>query len=254
MIVAKFGGTSLATRESVMQVVEIIKSDTRRQVCVVSAPGRCVNFPKLTDLLLRHDIQSAVAKVSSLVESLPVSADVAKRVVRMVSNCSQYMPVQYRVARGESISALLLSDLLGWRCLPAQDVIQFASGQVRVLPRFYAEEPVVIPGFYGWCVDSQSIKTFPRGGSDISAAYIAAAWKAVSYENWTDVNGVHNNDPREVVDAIPYAHISYQKLRKIADAGAAVVHPDAVVPVELSQIPLHVKNTFQPSHPGTVVS
>jgi len=254
MIVSKFGGTSLATADAFCKVVDIVQSNHNRQVCVVSAPGRCGDGTKLTDLLLQKNIAAATQKVESLVSALPLSADVANHVVRMIAACKQYMPIQHRVVRGECVSALILADLLGWRFVPAQEVLRFHDGKVLVLPRLSPLEPVVVPGFYGWCTNQQDIRVFPRGGSDISAAHIAAGWKADVYENWTDVSGVYNLDPRDQVDAIPFAHISYRKLRDIAESGASVVHADAVTPVELSNIPLHVKNTFQPTHPGTVVT
>jgi aspartate kinase len=150
------------------------------------------------------------------------------------------------------LSAYILANYLAWEFVDAVDVIHFHRQSVNVqLPQLHKN--IIVPGFYGHDAGRNTIAVFPRGGSDITGSYIAAAYRATLYENWTDVSGVYTHDPRKEMSATPIALLSYTVLEKIGRNGACVFHPDAIHPVAKSRIPIHIKNTFAPDEPGTLV-
>ncbi len=251
-IVCKFGGTSMATAESIRQVAAILMADPRRSICVVSAPGRIENGKKVTDLLYAGELHAAFRRFARIIEELRLSSKVGEHLAQEFKSRAKSPHMPTRLSFGEHMSAYVLAEFLGWHFMDATEVIQFWGRSVRAqLPRELP--PVVIPGFYGLDCRRWEIATFPRGGSDITGAYVASACRAELYENWTDVSGVYDADPRFVPQARPFASLSYEDLATITYGGAQVLHPDAIRPVAESGIPIHIRNTFAPGHSGTIV-
>ena len=262
MIVAKFGGTSLADGERFRHVAQLIRSDPGRRYVVVSAPGkRHDNDIKITDLLYRFqesgkeaDFQPIRARFQQLVEELGIQLDLSEDFAQM----NQPHNADYMASRGEYLSARIMAAYLDWPFVDAKECVFFDSQgnldetrtrnalfeRLRQLPH------AVLPGFYGVTPDGQ-IHTFSRGGSDVSGALVASAMDAQVYENWTDVDGMLVTDPHIVPQAAPIRVITYPELRELAYRGATVLHEDSVVPVRRSGIPIHICNTFRPQAPGS---
>ncbi|MBR6237192.1 MAG: aspartate kinase [Firmicutes bacterium] len=274
--VAKFGGSSVADTIQFSKVKDIILADPSRRYVVVSAPGkRFDQDTKMTDLLLlchthlmNHlpwdqlfqvvcDRFSAIAFTLGIgSDKLDLQAEYNKIKHAMEDGAGS----DYIASRGEYLSARLIAAYLGWDFIDAADVIKFDERG-----RFLAEETnsilkeelkkheyAVIPGFYGAKPDGK-IKTFSRGGSDISGSIVARAAEAEVYENWTDVNGFLMANPKIVKDPKPIRYISYQELRELSYMGANVMHEDAIFPVKEAGIPINIRNTNEPDHPGTFI-
>lgn len=263
MIVAKFGGTSLADAERFRHVARIIQLDPGRRYVVVSAPGkRFAQDVKITDLLYRFqktgdkaDFEPIEARFQEIVEELGISLDLSRdfdEMKRLPHNAD------YMASRGEYLSARIMAAFLGWPFVDARECVFFDGEgnldqarthyalfeKLRLLPH------AVLPGYYGVTPEGQ-ICTFSRGGSDISGALVASAMDAEVYENWTDVDGMLITDPNIVPQAAPIRSITYPELRELAYRGATVLHEDAVLPVRRSGIPIHICNTFCPQAPGS---
>ena len=244
--VLKFGGSSMADAKQFEKVKSIVQADPSRKVVVVSAAGkRFSDDHKLTDLLyLCH----AHLKYG-------VACDSVFDMIR-----SRYMEIRDElVSRGEYFAARLMADYLGYDFLDSELWLRFKlDGTVdqevsyEALSRAASGRRVVIPGFYGAMPDG-SIKTFTRGGSDITGALAAAALDADVYENWTDVSGFLMADPRIVKDPLPIERITYSELRELSYIGAQVLHEGTIFPVREKNIPLNIRNTNQPDHPGTMI-
>lgn len=263
MIVAKFGGTSLATAERFCHAANLIRQDPNRRYVVVSAPGKRDDSDiKITDQLLRYsetgddaDIGCVEARFREIAEELEIGLDISKEFdeIRHASHGREYL-----ASRGEYFSAKLMAAFLGWPFVDAAECVFFNEyGQVDLIKTQHAlfealrKLPhAVIPGFYGVMPDGE-IHTFARGGSDITGALVAGAMDAQIYENWTDVDGMLVTDPRIVPQAAPLHAITYRELRELAYRGASVLHEDSVVPVRRSGIPIHICNTFRPQAPGS---
>ena len=273
LIVTKFGGTSVADAERFKRVSEIISADPARRIVVTSAPGkRHDDDHKVTDLLLmcqqlaEHniDISEVFAmledRYKGIAEGLGLSSDVAGELAKIRSEIQEGASADYVASRGEYLNALLLADYLGYRFLDAADVVVFSGGgkykEAETLERLTPalEEPggVVVPGFYGADEDGQ-IHTFSRGGSDVTGAIVAQAADADLYENWTDVPGFLQADPRIVENPKPIATVTYKELRELSYMGASVLHEEAIFPVRTKGIPIRVCSTLEPENPGTLI-
>ena len=275
--VCKFGGTSLADASQIRKVRDIVQSDARRRFVVVSAPGkRDKNDQKITDLLLtcwhlaaqkldysqplglirdRYNLIASELGVAPL--SFPLDETEAE--LRKLSNDEESLATRdWMAARGEFCSALLVADFLGAQFVPAGECIRFdeegqldpVSYQNLAATTADASKIYVVPGFYGRDRGGK-IKTFPRGGSDITGAVVARAVGASVYENWTDVSGLLMADPRVVENPQPIGEVTYRELRELAYMGAQVLHEETIFPASEAGIPIQIKNTNQPEDIGT---
>jgi len=276
IIVCKFGGTSLANAAQIRKAESIIKADPNRRYVINSAPGKRDNGDqKITDLLyLCHEHASRslpfeevfsiiASRFQGIVDELELQLDLSAELATIKTTIASFgqigRPADYAASRGEYLNGKIMAAQLGWRFVDAAEVIFFnAQGKLdnqrtyAALAERLAGQPAVIPGFYGSTPDGQ-IKTFSRGGSDISGSIVARALHAQSYENWTDVPGLFITDPRIVAGAYPIEIITYQELRELSYSGAAVLHEDAVFPVREAGIPVRIRDTNNPEHPGTVI-
>lgn len=274
--VAKFGGSSVADTIQLMKVRDIIASDPSRRYVVLSAPGkRYEQDTKMTDLLyLCHThlvnhlpwdqlFQVVCDRFSAIAFTLGISQDMLdlpKEYAKIREEMEKGAGPAYIASRGEYLNSRLFAAYLGWDFIDAADVIKFDE-RGRFLPEPTNEtlaaelkkhKTAVIPGFYG-ADPSGKIVTFSRGGSDITGSIVARAAKAEVYENWTDVHGFLTTDPRIVKDPQPIKYISYQELRELSYMGASVMHEDAIFPVREAGIPINIRNTNDPEHPGTII-
>jgi aspartate kinase len=271
--VAKFGGTSVADAAQFRKVQAIVKEDPDRRIVVVSAPGkRGPDDAKITDLLYRcHDtmrgggaldpiFETIAERYRGIVRELGLTIDIEKDIAEVRQGIVRNSSADYAASRGEYLNARIAASLLSWEFVDAADIIRFdAAGALQtedtvaaIAKRLQESRPVVVPGFYGSKPDG-SIRTFSRGGSDITGALLARGARADVYENWTDVSGVLMADPRIVASPRSISTLSYRELRELAYMGASVLHEDAVFPVIDLNIPVHVRNTNLPGHPGTLI-
>ena len=271
--VVKFGGSSCADATQFAKVKSIVQSDPARRVVVVSAPGkRFKDDHKITDLLYlcAAHIKYGVAcddifgmirgRYNDIARGCKLSLDLNSEFdalwTRMLAG---EVSRDELASRGEYFSAKLMAAYLGFDFVDAALWVKFRfDGSVdqpasyEALQRAADGRGVVIPGFYGAMPDGH-IKTFSRGGSDITGALAAAALDADVYENWTDVSGILMADPRIVKDPAPIRHVTYNELRELSYVGAQVLHEGAVYPVREKNIPLNIRNTNEPTHPGTMI-
>lgn len=265
VIVCKFGGTSLCDAARFFRAVEILRTDARRRVAVPSAPGRRFDGDeKITDLLLACRAEGApFAPVRERFRQIASEAGQPGLLDTPLAEIERELPAHstaWALSRGEYLSGLLLATLLGWKFLDAAQGVFFAADgkcdmkKTRSALRAALPETggLVLPGFYGASPDG-SVRTFPRGGSDITGAIAAAALDAALYENWTDVPGIFSADPRVVPEATPIASLDYRELRELSALGACVLQEEAVLPVREAGIPIAVRSTRQPQKPGTLV-
>lgn len=270
--VLKFGGSSMADATQFAKVKAIVEADESRRVVVVSAAGkRFKDDHKLTDLLylchahLRYGVscdtvyQMIVDRYTSIRDELGLSTDLEGAFATLRQRMDSGISEDELVSRGEYFAARLMADYLGYDFLDSVQWLFFRlDGTVdqkksyAALRRLAAGRRLVIPGFYGAMPDG-TVKTFTRGGSDITGALAAAALEADVYENWTDVSGFLMADPRIVPDPEPIARITYAELRELSYIGAQVLHEGTIFPVREKNIPLNVRNTNQPGHPGTMI-
>ena len=275
--VAKFGGTSLADAAQFRKVQAIVAADPQRRYIVPSAPGkRYAQDRKITDLLyLCHahmrqrvpadEIFGLIAgRYLELVADLGLKLDLRPALdqikAQLADDHCNGGSADFAASRGEYLSGLILATLLGYDFIDAADVIAFdAHGkfdseltQQRMSQRLARHPRAVVPGFYGGAANGY-IKTFSRGGSDISGAIVARGVNAEVYENWTDVNGLLMADPRIVTNPRPMDLITYRELRELAYMGATVLHDEAIFPVRKAGIPINIRNTNDPAHPGTMI-
>ncbi len=275
--VAKFGGTSLADAQQIRKVQQIIQADAQRRYVVPSAPGkRHKDDKKITDLLyLCHaHAQQAIAfdevftliseRYRCIASDLGLKIDLGPQLAEVQSRIASVAQAgggaDYAASRGEYLNGLIIAELLGYDFVDAAEIIAFDEHgrfdsertQAFVSQRLLKHETAVVPGFYGAKPDG-SIKTFSRGGSDISGAIVARGVGATVYENWTDVNGLLMADPRIVPNPKPMAVVTYRELRELAYMGASVLHDEAIFPVRKAGIPVNIRNTNEPEHPGTMI-
>lgn len=271
--VVKFGGSSCAEASQFAKVRRIVQSDPARRVVVVSAPGkRFKDDHKITDLLYLcaahikygvgcEDIFAMIrGRYNDIARGCKLNLDLNSEFDALWEKMTtEGVSRDYLASRGEYFSAKLMAAYLGFDFLDAALWIKFRfDGSVdqeasyEALRRAADGRGVVIPGFYGVMPDGH-VHTFSRGGSDITGALAAAALDADVYENWTDVSGILMADPRIVPDPAPIRNVTYNELRELSYVGAQVLHEGAVYPVREKHIPLNIRNTNEPDHPGTLI-
>ncbi|HFU4137870.1 TPA: aspartate kinase [Streptococcus suis] len=285
MKVVKFGGSSLASAGQLEKVFNIVQSDSERCFVVVSAPGkRNAEDTKVTDALIKYyreyvDGKDATAsqewiinRYQAMVDELGFSANSMKKIAENIISLAT-LPIDDNeflydtfLSAGEDNNAKLIAEYFTFRGLPARYVhpkkagiiVSSEPGNARILPSSYdkieelrnAEEVLIIPGFFGVTVDNQ-ICTFSRGGSDITGSIVAAGVKADLYENFTDVDGIFAAHPGIIKHPHSIKELTYREMRELAYAGFSVLHDEALLPAYRGRIPLVIKNTNNPSHPGT---
>ena len=274
MKVVKFGGSSMADAGQYRKVRDILMADPDRRVVIVSAAGkRFSKDHKLTDLLYL-----CYAHIQYGVDCSPIFDLIANRYIDIRDDLGLDLPIEVEleelkkridskaisqeelVSRGEYFSAKLMAAYLGFQFVDAADWVKFnMDGTVNEEESYQALNSqvlvgygAVIPGFYGSMPDG-AIHTFSRGGSDITGALAAAALDADVYENWTDVSGILMADPRIVDDPEPIRRVTYSELRELSYIGAQVLHEGTIFPVREKNIPLNIRNTNEPEHPGTTI-
>ncbi|GHU67277.1 aspartokinase [Clostridia bacterium] len=273
MIVTKFGGSSLSDSEQFLKVRQILLSDPARRYAIPSAPGRRFDADhKVTDLLYQcHDLarlSRAYDQVFWEIRSryLGIAAELNLNIdlTAKLDEIERRLPLEstgdYAASRGEYLNGLLLAALLGWDFIDPADCVWFRDDgtfdsertQLDCAHTLLEHEYAVIPGFYGSMPDG-SIRTFSRGGSDVTGAIVARAVDADLYENWTDVSGFLTADPRIVNNPKRIEQITYRELRELSYMGATVLHEDAIFPVRKAGIPINIRNTNEPEHPGTLI-
>ncbi len=271
--VLKFGGSSLADAEHFRQVADIVKSDPTRRYVVASAPGkRKSGDAKITDLLYKcyelatneEDITDVFEEIKSrytgIIADLGIDLDLTEAFEKIRLSVLHSSGRDYVASRGEYLNAMILAKYLGFNFLDAKKAIFFNEDG-----SFNAEktndamrdalshmEYAVVPGFYG-SMPNGTIKTFSRGGSDITGSIVARAVSATIYENWTDVSGFLMADPRIIDSPKPIQTITYKELRELSYMGATVLHEDAIFPVRYSKIPINIRNTNRPEDKGTFI-
>lgn len=278
--VCKFGGSSVANADQIRKVADIVKSDPARKVIVVSAPSGVTKlldeaweyrkdraifvekFEELRKVFSTNILNLGFVTKSSLKHILIDS--LGKLLHEITSN---RVTKDYVVSRGEYLNAMTIADYLGYKFVDAQNVIFFNSnGSIAwnttedmtvqsLVPHIGNGEGVVVPGFYGSMPDYAvyGVKTFSRGGSDVTGAILAKVLRVDLYENWTDVEGLHTADPRIVPGAKHVREVTYTEMRELAYSGAVVLHADAIPPVREAGIPINIRNTNAPDDEGTMV-
>lgn len=274
MIVCKFGGSSVADSNQIKKVKAILESDSKRAIAVVSAPGkRNKEDEKITDLLYQCNeevhrglsCRETFKKISSRYIEIATSLKLnTKSLAEELDSIRRLIDAgrgaDYAASRGEYLSAYIISQYLGWEFVDAADCIVINQDNTPNLVsyenlslRLEEGKKYVIPGFYGKS-ERGEVKTFSRGGSDITGSIVARAIGAELYENWTDVSGIFSANPVLIEDAKPISYISYQEVRELAEVGASVFHEEAIAPVVEVGIPINIKNTNKPEDAGTMIS
>lgn len=271
--VTKFGGSSLANAEQFKKVIDILKADPQRRYAVPSAPGkRFSGDDKITDLLYKcHDIATAGKSIDqvfdiirsryiNIAQDLGLDYSPEEELEQIRRNIQKGERRDYVASRGEYLNGIILAHALKWDFIDAADVIFFDQNGIfdsektneAMAERLAKHAYAVIPGFYGRRADG-GVKTFSRGGSDITGSIVARAVNAELYENWTDVSGFMVADPRIVDNPAIIRTVSYRELRELSYMGATVLHEDAIFPVSHCGIPINIKNTNHPEDKGTMI-
>ncbi|MGN0355834.1 MAG: aspartate kinase [Muricoprocola sp.] len=272
-IVAKFGGSSLADAEQFRKIRKILESNPQRRFVVPSAPGkRYKDDIKVTDMLYQcyektsrgEDYQEELQKIKDryqeIIDDLKLEVSLEREFAIMEEAFLAGAGKEYAASRGEYLNGILLAAYLGFEFVDAAEVIRFSpQGQLEdERTNFFLEKKLstcknaVIPGFYG-ADDAGNIHTFSRGGSDVTGALVARGVKAALYENWTDVSGFLLTDPSIVEKPKKIDVMTFSELRELAYRGATVLHEDAVFPARREGIPIHIRNTNDPEHNGTLI-
>ena len=271
--VVKFGGSSLASAAQFAKVGDIIRADESRRYVVPSAPGkRNAKDTKVTDMLYscyalaeaEEDFKGALKKIkeryNSIINGLNLTLSLEDEFRTIEKNFADKAGEDYAASRGEYLNGIIMANYLGYEFIDAAEVIFFDENgnfddyktDKVMAERLSHVEKAVIPGFYG--SDSNgNVKTFSRGGSDITGSIVSKAVHASVYENWTDVSGCLVADPRIVENAQPIKVITYRELRELSYMGASVLHEDAIFPVRKAGIPINIKNTNAPEEPGIMM-
>ena len=269
--VVKFGGSSLASAEQFKKVGDIIHADKERRYVIPSAPGK--RFPKdtkVTDMLygcyhlaeegkdFKKELAEIAARYQEIIDGLGLTLTLKEEFKIIEKNFKEKSGENYAASRGEYLNGIIMAAYLGYEFVDAADVIHFAENgdfdaelTNEILSARLAElDHAVIPGFYGAYADGR-VKTFSRGGSDITGSIVARAVKADVYENWTDVSGFLIADPRIIDNPEGIDTITYRELRELSYMGASVLHEDAIFPVRREGIPINIRNTNKPDDKGT---
>jgi aspartate kinase len=274
MRVAKFGGSSLADASQIQKVIAIIKSDPDRQYIVVSAPGkRHPGDQKITDLFHEWHRLNAMGLSSTeirrivftryiqIMGNLPMRSNIESKISSELTEIQRKIAggasLDYTMSRGEYLNGKIIAEVLGFDFIdPANCLFFDESGKYQTNDGMLREtlkgRRAVIPGFYGSLPDG-SIKTFSRGGSDITGAIVARAVGADVYENWTDVSGMRMADPRVVDQPKKISTVTYRELRELSYMGASVFHEEAMFPVLRAGIKTNIRNTNDPGDEGTFI-
>ena len=271
--VVKFGGSSLASAEQFAKVGDIIRADESRKYVVPSAPGkRNSRDTKVTDMLyacyakaeageeFRVPLMKIKERYDSIINGLGLKVTLDEEFKTISKNFRKKPVWIMRLPADEYLNGILMADYLGYEFIDSATVIFFdeegnldADKTDKVLSKKLSEcEKAVIPGFYGIGADGR-VKTFSRGGSDITGSIVAKACHASLYENWTDVSGCLVADPRIIDNPQPIHVITYRELRELSYMGASVLHEDAVFPVRKAGIPINIRNTNDPEAEGTLI-
>ncbi len=271
--VVKFGGSSLADAEQFKKVRDIILADPARRFVVPSAPGkRFSGDTKVTDMLYECysmakeglDIDDHFGKVTErynlIIEGLGLDFDLSDEFSHIKWAFMHHAGRDYAASRGEYLNGMILAKYLGFDFIDAARFVKFADNgsfdseitNELLSAELKKHEYAVIPGFYGG-MPNGTIRTFSRGGSDITGSIVARAAEAALYENWTDVNGFLMADPRIVDSPKEIQYITYRELRELSYMGASVLHEDAIFPVRVAAIPINIKNTNNPEATGTMI-
>ncbi len=271
--VLKFGGSSLADANQFRRVAEIVKADSERRYVVASAPGK--RFPddtKVTDMLYdcyhlaaeKKSIDEAFARIENrynqIINDLELDFSLQDEFDKIKMSILHHAGRDYIASRGEYLNAMILAAYLEYDFVDAENSIFFFENGVfdsektnSVTAEILSlHERAVIPGFYG-VMPNGTIKTFSRGGSDITGSIVARAVNASIYENWTDVSGMLMADPRLIDSPKTIDVITYRELRELAYMGATVLHEDAIFPVREANIPINIRNTNEPTANGTLI-
>ncbi len=271
--VVKFGGSSLANASQFSKAGKIIRSEESRRYVVPSAPGkRNAKDTKVTDMLYRcyemaeaeEDFMPLLKKIQerfdTIINGLNMAFSLNDEFGVIAENFKKKAGTDYAASRGEYLNGRIMANYLGYEFIDAAEVIRFrengefdADTTDAILSKRLKDcERAVIPGFYGAKEDG-TVKTFSRGGSDITGSIVAKAVRADIYENWTDVSGFLIADPRIIENPEVIQVITYRELRELSYMGATVLHEDAVFPVRKEGIPINIRNTNQPEDPGTLI-
>ena len=271
--VAKFGGSSLADAGQFKKVADIVKADDKRKFVVASAPGkRDKHDIKVTDMLYEcydkavndEPFEELLAKIKErydgIISELGIDIELDADFDKIKASFTNMAGRDYAASRGEYLNSKILAAYLGYQFLDAAKYIFFDEQgkydwdktRAKLRPKLEESENAVIPGFYG-SMPNGTIKTFSRGGSDITGSIVARAAQAELYENWTDVSGFLIADPRVVKNSEPIKTITYAELRELAYMGASVLHEDAIFPVRSAGIPINIRNTNRPEDHGTMI-
>ena len=271
--VVKFGGSSLASAKQFKKVGEIIRADKSRRFVVPSAPGkRNDRDEKVTDMLYacydaasegrsyKKILEKIRGRYDEIIEGLGLNLNLDHEFAGMEENFLAKAGKDYAASRGEYLNGIVMAHYLGYEFIDAAEVIFFdeqGNFEAELTNRELSErlshvERAVIPGFYGSRPDG-SVKTFSRGGSDVTGSIVARAVQADLYENWTDVSGFLVADPRIVDNPEVIETITYRELRELSYMGASVLHEDAIFPVRKEGIPINIRNTNRPEDRGTLI-
>lgn len=271
--VSKFGGSSLASAKQFKKVGDIIRADKSRRYVVPSAPGkRNDKDEKVTDMLYacydaasegrsyKKILEKIRGRYEEIIEGLDLNLNLDHEFAKLEENFLAGAGRDYAASRGEYLNGIVIANYLGYEFIDAAEVIFFdeqGNFEADLTDKELSEclshvERAVVPGFYGSRPDG-SIKTFSRGGSDVTGSIVAKAVHADLYENWTDVSGFLVTDPRIVEDPEVIETITYRELRELSYMGASVLHEDAIFPVRKEGIPINIRNTNRPEDKGTLI-
>ena len=271
--VVKFGGSSLASAEQFQKVGDIIRAEESRRYVVPSAPGKRFSADtKVTDMLYQcyataeegkdfsAQLDAIKARYQEIIDGLSLDLTLDKEFEIIKENFAKKAGSDYAASRGEYLNGIIMANYLGYEFIDAAEVIFFdeeghfddARTNEVLSAKLAKIERAVIPGFYGAMPDG-SIKTFSRGGSDLTGSIVAKAAKVDVYENWTDVSGFMIADPRIINNPKTIEAITYKELRELSYMGATVLHEDAIFPIRKEGIPINIRNTNAPEDKGTLI-
>ena len=271
--VVKFGGSSLASAEQFKKVANIIKAEKERRYIIPSAPGKRYSADiKVTDMLYecyglaskgkdyKQSMENIKTRYNEIISELGLDLSLENEFKIIEAGFVGRSGRDYAASRGEYLNGIVLATYLGYEFIDSAEVIFFDDygnfdaerTNTAVAEKLSGIEYAVIPGFYG-SMPNDTIKTFSRGGSDITGSIVARAIKADLYENWTDVSGVLVADPRIVDNPAVINTITYKELRELSYMGASVLHEDAIFPVRSAGIPINIRNTNRPEDHGTMI-
>ena len=271
--VVKFGGSSLASAEQFKKVGNIIREEESRKYVVPSAPGkRFSEDTKVTDMLYKcyaeaeegknfdKQLKAIKERYNEIIKGLGLKLSLEEQFETIKKNFEAKAGKDYAASRGEYLNGIIMANYLGYQFIDAANVIcfdengEFDSEKTNEVcsEKLAATENAVIPGFYG-AMPNGKVKTFSRGGSDVTGSIVARAIKADVYENWTDVSGFLAADPRIVKNPKPIKVITYRELRELSYMGASVLHESAIFPVRKEGIPINIRNTNHPEDKGTMI-